>query len=109
MAPGVFIDRPPLLWYTKVRDVNEVLAHLDAGPSLADLLDIDLSRFGIIPKDFFLMFHTNLHYSRHTCKGYPMFDMFINIGITKLASPITIPLPHWLLPLGGLGVEQSAP
>ena len=48
----MFIDRPPLLWYTKVWDVDEVLAHLEAGPSLGDLLDIDLSRFGIIPKDW---------------------------------------------------------
>ena len=51
--------------HTEVWDVNKVLAHLEAGPSLADLLDTDLcvksaiitfimtfSRFGIIPKDW---------------------------------------------------------
>ena len=29
--------------YTKVWDVDKVLAHLEAGPSLADLSDMDLS------------------------------------------------------------------
>ena len=41
LADTLNIDRL-LLGYTKVWDIDEVLAHLEASPSLADLSDMDL-------------------------------------------------------------------
>ena len=62
LAAAVFINRL-LLRYTKVWNIDKGLVHLEAGPSVADLWDMDLSvkmviltfiptlfRFGIIPK-----------------------------------------------------------
>ena len=43
LAQPIFIDRPPLPRYTDCWDVNRVLEHLETGPSLTDLSDMDLS------------------------------------------------------------------
>ena len=43
MAQAIFIDRPPLSRYANCWDVNRVLEYLETGPSLTDLLDMDLS------------------------------------------------------------------
>ena len=43
LARAIFIDRPPLPRYTDCWDVNQVLEYLETGPSLTDLLEMDLS------------------------------------------------------------------
>ena len=43
LVRAIFIDSPPLPRYTKCWDVNQVLKHLETGPSSADLSDRDLS------------------------------------------------------------------
>ena len=43
LARAIFIDRPLLPRYTDCWHVNRVLKHLETGPSLTDLSDMDLS------------------------------------------------------------------
>jgi hypothetical protein len=44
LARGIFIEKRPLPRYAEIWDMDKVLSYLEAGPSAADLTDMELSR-----------------------------------------------------------------